>query len=237
MGEKSEQALALAKKYYNNGEHFSAADLSLISGENIHPNTLCSIYKNGYLARYETKPHITYSFLTDNTDEAINNVEGIFTEKDVESWPLWKDYTLKDYFILLGTIYPNKDKEMLDWKVIEEMFDKCEGLDYGFVIDEHFYKIGKTDTTMKDRLQSYNCGKKDFRKNGTCSVTNFKVLQTLLNINKPVTVYALLAPKAILTVFGKTYEINTSPSKFIEGILIEQAKKDFGDKLPGCFQD
>lgn len=236
MNDKRKKVLSFIKDYYSDGTHFSAADLSKEFGEKIYGATLTSIYKDGYLMRYDTSP-VTYSFLTDNINEAINNIEGIFTIKDVESWPLWKDYTLKDYFVSLGTIYPNKDKEMLDWEAIEEMLDQHEGLDYGFVIEEHLYKIGKTDTTMKDRLQSYNCGKKDFRKNGTCSVTNFKVLQTLLNIGKPVTVYALLAPKATLTIFGKTYEINTSPSKFIEGILIEQAKKDFGDKLPGCFQD
>lgn len=236
MNEKGDLALSLIKEYYNNGSHFCAADLSKVSGINVHPNTLSSVYKSGFLIRYDTRP-VTYSYLTDDINEAINNMEGIFTKEDVESWPLWENYTLKEYFTLLGTIYPNKNKEMLDWQAVEAMLDRYEGLDYGFVINGHFYKIGKTDTTMKDRLQSYNCGKKDFRKNGTCSVTNFKVLQTLLNIGEPVTVYALLAPKAILTIFGKTYEINTSPSKFIEGILIEQAKKDFGDKLPGCFQD
>ena len=236
MNDNCKEVLAFIKENYSDGTLFSAADLSKKMGREIFPATLVSIRKNGFIKRYETKP-VTYSFLTDDADEAIKNIEGVFTEKDIESWPLWENYSLKEYFVPLGTIYPDKDKEKLNWEAVEEMLNKYEGLDYSFVIEGHFYKLGKTDTTMQDRLTSYNCGTENFRKDGTCSVTNFKVLQTLLNINKPVTVFALLAPKAILTVFGKTYEISVSPSKFIEGILIDQAKKDFGDKLPGCFQD
>jgi len=39
--------------------------------------------------------------------------------------------------------------------------------------------------TWEERLQSYNCGKKKYRENkGTNSTTNYKVLQTICNIQK-----------------------------------------------------
>ena len=55
---------------------------------------------------------------------------------------------------------------------------------YCFVIDGKILKIGKTDTTMAKRVQSYNCGKKAYRENGTCSTTNYNILQSFLAINK-----------------------------------------------------
>ena len=78
---------------------------------------------------------------------------------------------------------------------------------------------------------------KEYRGNGTCSVTNYFVLQSLLNFNIPVDVYCFLAPKATLNIFGENVMISESPAKYIEGIFLAQANADFGNKLPGCFQD
>lgn len=234
MTPNGEKAFNLIKTYFSDGTHFSLKDLKEKSGEEIG-NVLSPLYKEGYLARYNTKP-VTYSYLTDNSDEALQNIEGIFNIEDVEKWPLWSQYPLNEHFIHIGKIIPNIETESLDWKPDNTEVNQYAGLDYAFVCNNHLYKIGKTDVTMKERIQSYNCGKTAFRKNGTCSVTNYKVLKTFLNINHPIDVYAFLAPKATLTVFGNTYEINESPAKFIEGMLIQEAKKAFNN-LPGCFQD
>lgn len=47
-------------------------------------------------------------------------------------------------------------------------------------IDEYIIKFGSTRKTMQERLSSYNCGTTRARSNGTCSTTNFKMMQSLV---------------------------------------------------------
>ncbi len=102
----------------------------------------------------------------------------------------YKDFEYKEYFNLLCELVPNNSLEKLEINAIDEKNMKNEGLVYVFVIQGKIFKIGHSITPITKRVQSYNCGKVEYRKNGTCSTTNYFVLQSLLNINEVVQVYA-----------------------------------------------
>ncbi len=102
----------------------------------------------------------------------------------------YKDFEYKEYFNLLCELVPNNSLEKLEINAIDEKNMKNKGLVYVFVIQGKIFKIGHSITPITKRVQSYNCGKVEYRKNGTCSTTNYFVLQSLLKINKIVQVYA-----------------------------------------------
>ena len=239
MTSSGKKALDLILQYYEvNGEPFTAADLTEISGVSVHYNSLPPIAKEGYLKKISTNPS-TYILIATNEHDAFNNVEGLYHSLDeIQNWPEYSDYSYRNYMAHAGQLIPDTNSEKLIWKPDENFQDNYAGLFYAFVVNGKFYKGGKTDNTMKNRIQSYNCGKNEYRKkNGSCSVTNYFVLQTLLNFNVPVDVYCYYVPKAKLEIFGEIVEISVSPSKYVEGIFLNQANKDYGEKLPGCFQD
>ena len=238
MTEKGREALETICQFYSvNGESFTAASLSEKSGKKINANSLPAIAKEGYLKKFDTKP-TSYVLIATNEKDAATHIEGLFNSiEEIKDWPLFKDYSLSSKMIHAGKIIPNIEEEKLMWTPNKDFDDNYNGLFYAFVINDKFYKAGKTDTTMRERIKSYNCGKKEYRNNGTCSVTNYFILQTLLNFNVPVDVYCFLVPKATINIFGTKVEINESPAKYIEGIFLAQANSDFGNKLPGCFQN
>lgn len=238
MTEKGRYALDLICQHYLvEGESFTAADLSEKSGKKVSPSTLPALAKEGYLRKLDTKP-VSYILIAKTSEEAMSHIEGLYQNiEEIKSWPLFKDYSLANQMFHAGQLIPNTENEKLVWCPDKDFNDNYTGLFYAFVVNGYFYKAGKTDTTLLDRIKSYNCGKKEYRGNGTCSVTNYFVLQSLLNFNIPVDVYCFLAPKATLNIFGENVMISESPAKYIEGIFLAQAKADFGNKLPGCFQD
>ena len=105
------------------------------------------------------------------------------------------------------------DKERLDIEVLDK--SKCdeEGFVYVFVVNEKIFKIGQSTTNIIKRIQSYNCGKAQYRKNGTCGTTNYFVLQSLLNLNLEVFVYAFFPQKPRYEIFGQVFEDSYPPSK------------------------
>lgn len=239
MTEKGKEVLNIINQYYKiNDKSFTAADLTKVSGISISGNTLPAIAKEGYLKKLDTKP-TSYILIASNEQEASKNVEGLYHSlEDIKNWPDFKDYTYNKYMIYAGKLIPDIENEKLVWEPDTTFPNDYNGLFYAFVVNGKFYKGGKTDNTIADRIKSYNCGKMEYRKkNGTCSVTNYFILQTLLNFNVPVDVYCYLVPKAKIEIFGNVVEINTSPSKYIEGIFLNQAVIDFNNKLPGCFQN
>lgn len=154
-----------------------------------------------------------------------------------EDAPTFSSYILKPYFTLVGELIPNQEKEKLEFYGDEEKYSNTEGAVYLFVIDDKILKIGKTDSTMKKRIQSYNCGKRQYKENGTCSTTNYKVLQSFLTIGKRVELYCYFVPPIQLDVFGETVSITTSPSKYIEKAFQKKTQEQFGDKLSLCIQN
>lgn len=237
MTDKGRKTLAYINQYYSNKEHFSAKDLSDITQDKVSGSTLNSLAKSGHLKKFNTSP-VSYEFLTMDEDEAFSNLDGVYHDlNEIEEWPDFSSYRLGKEMIFAGQLIPDGENERLVWKPNEHFDNSYEGVLYAFVVNGKLYKIGKTDTSFAERVASYNCGKRAYRKNGTCSVTNYSILQTLLNFNIPVDVYCYLVPKATLRAFGTEIEIVTSPAKYIEGLFLKTAKDDFGNRLPGCIQD
>lgn len=228
----------IKNNYFNTS--FCAKDITDTFGEQVAGTTLSALAKAGFLKKdlNQTKRSpVYYQFVTLNEKEAMDNMEGIFKDASIiNTWPLWENFKAKNYFNHIGQIKVNIEKEEMIWCPNTEDSDIEEGLVYFFVIDGHIYKDGKTDSLMKERIQSYNCGKDSNRQAGTCSVTNFKVLHTLLNFNRTVDVYVYRSPYVEVSCFGKTFLTKDSPAKAIEKetnrLLIEQ----FGELMPGCFQ-
>lgn len=154
-----------------------------------------------------------------------------------DEWPNWEDYSLKQYFTKIATLIPNQKKEKIEVKKdFDPRYKTIKGLCYAFVIGGKFIKQGKTESTMAERIKSYNCGKKKYRGTGTCSVSNYKCLQSMLAINKPIEIYAFFAPPIHFELFGKEIETTVSPAKYIENMFNEKAQKEFNGKLPWCIQ-
>ncbi|TQR32497.1 restriction endonuclease [Campylobacter sp. MIT 99-7217] len=131
---------------------------------------------------------------------------------------------------------PNKDQERLDIEILDEQKCKEKGFVYIFVIKNKIFKIGQSITNIKGRIQSYNCGKVEYRINGTNSTTNYFVLQSLLSINELVEVYAFFPPKPTYIIFGQSFTDSYPPSKKAENIIIKKFKEEH-KKLPiGCTQ-
>lgn len=78
----------------------------------------------------------------------------------------------------------------------------------------------------KERIQSYNCGKTEYRIAGTNSTTNYFILQSLLKINKIVKVYAYFPDKKEYKIFGEFGCDSFPPAKKVERkILSDFIKK------------
>lgn len=145
-------------------------------------------------------------------------------------------YDYKDYFSYMCSVIPNVEQEKLEIDNMQPEFADKEGLIYIFVVDDKIFKIGQTTNTFADRIQSYNCGRKKARANGTCSVTNYFVLQSFLEIGKPVDVYAYVPPLAIYELFGKIIHSSEAPSKYAERLIVEDFEKKYYKKPIGCTQ-
>lgn len=238
MTEKGQRALDLICKHYIiEDESFTANELSEKAGEKVSGNVLPALVKEGYLKSLNTKP-ASYILIANTAETASTHIEGLYHSlEETIDWPLFSDYSLSNKMVHAGQLIPDIHNEKLVWNPDKDFNDSYRGLIYIFVVDGKIYKAGKTDTTIKERINSYNCGKKEYRNNGTCSVTNYFVLQSLLNFNIPVDVYCFLVPTATLNIFDTKVEISESPAKYAEGIFLAQANNDFGNKLPGCFQD
>ena len=116
------------------------------------------------------------------------NIQIIRSFEELRNEIDYDDFEYKDYFSLICNLIPNREKERLDIEAID--VDACQdhGLVYVFVIKGKIFKIGESITPIIKRIQSYNCGKIEYRINGTNSTTNYFVLQSLLSIGEKVQV-------------------------------------------------
>lgn len=167
----------------------------------------------------------------------MNHNDKIYTFKEIsETAPKFSEYKLYPYFKHIGTLTPNQDKEKLELNVDEPVYKTTPGLVYAFVVDGYLFKLGKTEQTITKRVQSYNCGKKKYRSNGTCSTTNYMVLQSFLSMNKPIEVYGYYTPPIYFECFGEKVKATEAPSKYIERVCLNTAKEQFGKRLIGVVQ-
>lgn len=138
----------------------------------------------------------------------------------------FNDFKYKEKFLYMCELFPNIKKERLEIINSNKENINKEGLIYAMIYNDNIIKIGQTILTFEGRLSSYNCGKKAFRENGTCSTTNFFVLQTLLNLKNNIKVYALIPEMLKFDFMGNILEI--SPSKRIEEVILIGMKKTYG---------
>ncbi|RLA75511.1 MAG: GIY-YIG nuclease family protein [Epsilonproteobacteria bacterium] len=164
------------------------------------------------------------------------NMVLIESVRELDNEVLFDKFKLKKHFEFLCELKPNFKDEKLD--IINEDKDiiKNSGLVYIFVINGRIFKIGHTITSMIKRIQSYNCGKIKYRESGTCSTTNYFILQSILEIGEIVDVYAFFPEQPKYKIFGKIYQNGRSPSKTAENIIINEFIKNHEKKSIGCTQ-
>ena len=117
-------------------------------------------------------------------DTPIKSISQLQNEQNYNS------FKFKNYFQHICNFIPNKKDEKLDIIYIDIDKKDRAGLVYIFVINNKIFYIGDTTNTIKKRMSSINCGTKENREKGTASTNNFYLLQSILNINITVNVYA-----------------------------------------------
>jgi hypothetical protein len=155
---------------------------------------------------------------------------------DLKNEVNYNDFEYRQYFSHLCNLIPNIQRERLDIEVLDEKNIDRKGFVYVFVIDGKIFKIGQSITTIKERVNSYNCGKTEYRISGTNSTTNYFVLQSLLKINKNVKVYAFFPEQPKYIIFGKEYQDSLSTSKRAEKEILKDFIKNHNKKPIGCSQ-
>lgn len=148
----------------------------------------------------------------------------------------YADFEYKEYFTHLCNLIPNDKLEKLEIQSIDSKNLTRAGLVYVFVIDNKIFKIGHSITPITKRIQSYNCGKTEYRINGTNSTTNYFVLQSFLKINKIINVYAFFPEQPKYKLFGKDYQDSFPTSKRAENEILKDFIKKHNKKPIGCTQ-
>lgn len=146
------------------------------------------------------------------------------------------EFEYKDYFSLICNLIPNREREKLEIDVIDASACEDPGLVYVFVIKGKIFKIGESITPITKRIQSYNCGKIEYRINGTNSTTNYFVLQSLLSINEVVQVFAFFPDQPEYELFGRKYKDSWPVAKRAENIIINDFINKHNKKPIGCTQ-
>ena len=155
----------------------------------------------------------------------MNRNDRIISDKDIIDQMDFDSFEDKDKFSFLCDLVAEKKRERLVIQNANPDLIEKRGVLYIFVLDNKLVKIGSTTTSFWDRVQSYNCGKKAYRTRGTCSTTNFFVLQSLLNINKIVKVYGFFPGEIELDVFGERERISLPAKRFEKKLLTLLKKK------------
>ncbi len=146
----------------------------------------------------------------------------LLLEEDLKNENRFSEFEYKEYFDYICDLVPNVEKEKIEIEnVVDEYNITTPGLVYVFVIEDKILKIGHTITPMKKRVASYNCGKTEYRINGTCSTTNWFILQSILKINKTVNVYAYFTPNPEYEVLGQQFKNSIPSSKQAEKTILE----------------
>ncbi len=121
------------------------------------------------------------------------NIVLLKTMQDLQNEIDYEDFEYKEYFSHICNLLPNVEKEKLEIEILDQHKTKFSGLVYVFVINNKIFKIGHSITPITKRVQSYNCGKTEYRISGTNSTTNYFVLQSLLKIGEKVAVYGFFS--------------------------------------------
>ena len=147
----------------------------------------------------------------------------------------WEDYNLKHEFKYVCKIKPKKEEEKVEILDPKEnrMKKPCA---YVMIVNKKIFKFGATSTGIQKRIGSYNAGTKINRESGKCSVTNYWVLQSIINIGLEVEIYAIFPEKHNVRVLGKKFEEPFPSAKTFEKRVIRLFEKKYGAKPIGNTQ-
>ncbi len=162
------------------------------------------------------------------------NIQLLKSIADLKEEISYSSFSHKKHFSHLCNLIPNKEKEKLDLKEIEGGDIKKKGLVYIFALNKKIFKIGHTITSIKKRVGSYNCGTRKYRERGTNSTTNYFILQSLLNINRKVNVYAFFPVHPKYEIFGEKFQDSYPAAKTAEKKIIKHFEDIHKKKPIGC---
>ena len=143
----------------------------------------------------------------------------------------------------------NYSGKKIDYIIIDKLakkgstHSKCNQYLYALAYDKHIVKLGMTECSIEERLNSYNCGTLRAREKGTCSITNFVVTECnclALSLDKEVEIYAIPCPIEYISVtrFGITEMCRrTIVLRDLETMLIESFKNEYSHKPVLCVQE
>lgn len=152
--------------------------------------------------------------------------------KDIKQEIAYDKFSYKDNFFYLCDLKPqNKDEKLVIINTQNANKLEQEGVVYIFVINKKIVKIGSSISSIKGRINSYNTGKRQYRMHGTNSTTNYFILQSILNINKNVKLYAYFPKQQEYEIFGEQGQSSFPPPKMVEKKILTDFKKQF-HKLP-----
>ena len=150
----------------------------------------------------------------------------------------YKDFVYKNDFKHICNLKPHSKNgaEHLEVIPIEKNLVNELGFVYIFVIENKIFKIGSSINSIYNRISSYNCGRIKFRMKGTCSTTNYFVLQSFLKFDEVINLYGYFPEKQKYKVFNEE-GIDVFPSaKIVEKKVLKDFKEKY-NKLPiGCSQ-
>ncbi len=162
------------------------------------------------------------------------NIQILSSLADLKNEVLYTSFQYKEHFHHLCDLKPNKKLEQLEIVEVAGGDIKRSGLVYVMVINNKIFKIGHTITSIKKRIQSYNCGKVEYRIAGTNGTTNYFILQSLLKINKKVQVYAFFPKHPKYEIFGEKYQDSYPAAKTAEKKIIQDFMEQHNKKPIGC---
>lgn len=160
-----------------------------------------------------------YNMCMSNISESL-----ILDRSELDNEIDFKDFKFRSHFKKLCDIKADINLEKLFMINVNEDLNKKSGLVYAIVINGKLFKIGQTITSFSKRLQSYNCGKKEYRERGTCSVTNYYILQSLLNISTGIEIFVYPLEKQKYSLFGEWYTDDLPIGKKAEKVIMNQFK-------------
>lgn len=133
-----------------------------------------------------------------------------------------------------GTTFDKKLVDFLPVRSQMHMVNKHNGIIYAIVFDGKIVKLGMSSTTLKDRLQSYNCGTRAAREKGTCSTTNFHIIESiygaiLRGIKVEIYSYHITSPTVTINMWNDEVPVKmTAVAKEFEKTLLQKYKEITG---------
>lgn len=154
----------------------------------------------------------------------------IKTVRELAGEARFSQYRFNNHFMHLCNIIPNRGKERLEIVVMDKTKIAQTGLVYVFVVKDKIFKIGQSIGDFSSRVRSYNCGKNKFRDRGTCSTTNWFILQSILAMNCTVQVHVYFATAKTYKIFDEVGKDHFPSTKIIERKIIKDFVEIYGKK-------